>query len=275
MGIKVQAFDFRGEKGVTSKTSRQATVFRRELEQLCVQRKRTLSQEQSHPRRAIASGYATLHFMGLIQDFTKEPETFLKKFAVIVGDETEWDGSKPPGVAKFYMQAKKTNVVHLVRKLITGPKASECVDAYWLPWKTKTGVVLDLAEAADWLFTSQMTNCRFTILTENDKAVKVAHLAGTLNSSKLRTDWEENPANKFISSPTTQRARRFSASGNDLLYAGNKGDQSEKSSSAFVFGHKEKGEWKFYTQVNQGFRTVNNTIALTDDIKILTTMASI
>jgi hypothetical protein len=33
--------------------------------------------------------------MGLIQDFIKEPETFLGKYAVIVGDETEWDGRKP------------------------------------------------------------------------------------------------------------------------------------------------------------------------------------
>ncbi|HYY31479.1 MAG TPA: hypothetical protein VE860_26290 [Chthoniobacterales bacterium] len=194
---------------------------------------------------------------------------------MIVGDETEWDGNKPPGVAKFFMQAKKVNVVHLVRKIITGPKASECVDAYWLPWKTGTGVVLDLGDAAEWLFTSQMTNCRFTVLTENDKAVKVAHLAGTMNSSQLRTNWEEKPQNKFFTSPETQKVRRFSASGNELLYAGNKGDQSEKSSSAFVFGRKESGEWKFYTQVNQGFRTVNNTIALTDNIKILSTMASI
>src|SRR5271165_3653865 len=89
---------------------------------------------------------------------------------------------------------------------------------------------------------------------QDDKAVKVAHLAGTMNSSNLRTKWEENAANKFITSPATQRARRFSASGNDLKYAGNKGDQSEKSSSAFVFGHEEKGEWKFYTQVVGGFR---------------------
>lgn len=220
-----------------------------------------------------SAGCATLHSVGLIQEFIKAPETFLGKYAVIVGDETEWDGKKPLGVAQFFMRAKKANVVHLERKVITG--SGECVDAYWLPWKTKTGVVLDLGDAAEWLFTSQMTNCRFTVLTENERAVKVAHLAGTLNSSNLRTKWEENAANNFITSPTTQKARRFSRTGNELQYKGNTNDDHEKSSSAFVFGRKENGEWKFYTQVVHGFRTVNNTHSLTDNIKILTTIASI
>jgi hypothetical protein len=214
-----------------------------------------------------------LYFMGLIQDFIGAPETFLANHAVIVGDEAEWDGKKPPGVEQFFMREKKANVIHLERKIFTA--IGVCVKAYWLPWKTQTGVVLDLGDAAEWLFTSQMTNCRFTVLTENEKAVKVAHLAGTMMSSNRRTKWEENAANKLITSPTTQKARRFSVTGNDLKYAGNKGDQSEESSSAFVFGRKEKEEWKFYTQVVGGFRTVNNTHALTDNITILTTMASI
>jgi hypothetical protein len=34
--------------------------------------------------------------MGLIQDFMATPETFLSKYAVIVGDESQWDGKKPP-----------------------------------------------------------------------------------------------------------------------------------------------------------------------------------
>jgi hypothetical protein len=221
-----------------------------------------------------------LHYMGLIQDFTAKPETFLADHAVIVGDETEWNG-ETLGVAKFYMKkiSASANVVQLVRKTgVTGPSDKECVNAYWLPWKTGTGVALDLGVATEWLFTSEMTNCRFTVLTDaNDKAVKVAHLAGTMNSSTRRTKWEEDTKNKFFTDKTTQKVRRFSVSGNALQYRGNKGDQSQDSSSAFVFGHKENDEWKFYTQVVQGFRNAVTTgnPRMTANIEILTAMASI
>jgi hypothetical protein len=171
------------------------------------------------------------------------------------------------------MKSGPANLVYLERRLYGSSVGTE--PAYWLPWKSKTGVALDLGDGAEWLFTSEMTNCRFTVLTENDKAVKVAHLAGDLNTGAARTKWEEDPAHKFITSPETQKTRRLSRSAKDWQYYGNINDDQEKSSLAFVFGRKESGEWKFYTQVVGGFRTVLNTAALKDNITILTTIGSI
>lgn len=213
--------------------------------------------------------------MGLIQTFMEGPggpAAFLARFVVIVGDEAQYDG-KALGVSRFAMKQGPANIVYLERRFFGKTDGTE--PAYWLPWKTGIGVALDLGDKADWLFTSEMTNCRFTILTEGDVAVKVAHLAGDINTGAGRTKWEENAKNGFITNPETQKARRLSRSANELGYVGNINDSQDKSSSAFVFGRRVDGAWKFYTQIAGGFRTVSNTRLLTENINIITTIASI
>ena len=209
------------------------------------------------------------HAMGLIQDFTGNPDQFLKDNAIVVGDQTEHGGSQPPGVANFFMKRGKQNVVYLERKSMVGPK--DVLKAYWLPWKSKTGVPLTLGTEAEWLFTSGMTNCRFSVLSNsNDVAIKVAHVAGDLNSSQKRTDWEEGAGSGFVTDKSTQRVRRMSRSGAELHQYLGQGKSDDDSSTAFVFGHYESGEWKFYAQVIKGFRTVENTtFGLASNIEIL------
>lgn len=203
-----------------------------------------------------------------ITSFTEKTEEFLSEYAVIVGDESQHDGAKPPGLAKFYMKKGERNLVTLVRRGFTGPKDG-LVQAYWLPWKSHAGVAMDLGTEADWLFTSEMTNCRFTILTENDVAVKVAHIAGDLSRQN-----REACSSGLVTNPATQRTRSLSVTGNDILYQG-QGKTAADGSSAFVFGRREQGVWKFYAQVVGGFRTVGNTKNLADNITILTQQAAI
>ena len=49
-----------------------------------------------------------------------------------------------PGVSRFIMKSGPANPVYLERKLYGGTAGTE--PAYWLPWKSKTGVALDLGD---------------------------------------------------------------------------------------------------------------------------------
>ena len=56
--------------------------------------------------------------------------------------------------------------------------------AYYLPWVIYKAVSMDLADKADFFFTSEMTNCRFTVWDDDPKKPKVAHVSGAVESGK-------------------------------------------------------------------------------------------
>ncbi len=118
-------------------------------------------------------------------------------------------------------------------------------------------------------FTSEMTGCRFSVLTGDLKKPRVAHVAGNLSSRKKRTDAEVDA--KFTSE-NPKLIRRLSISGSlgrkrKHDYAGQTGNQW--ASSAFVYGQRneDSGEWAFFAQICKGVMSVIKNV--TEDTTIL------
>ncbi len=202
----------------------------------------------------------------MIDTFAKAPDTFLADHAVIVADQAEGTSSS---VAEFYMQAKSGNAVFLKRKSFLMPKGTATLRAYWLPWNGKGGVSCDLGTGdsdPEWLFTSEMTNCRFSIL-EGGSTFKVAHVSGTL-SQQQRDKWET----EHFLPKESPASRRLSVHGNDIQYRGQ--DGSDKS-SAFVFGQRTGTSWRFYAQIIKGSWGGTEINTLPSSLDIITTIARI
>jgi hypothetical protein len=212
--------------------------------------------------------------MTLVSDFKSDPKEFLKTH-VIVCDEHAQMGAERRDTARFTLVAAAKNAVLLKIKLETG---GEAIDAYWLPWLSKKATSMDLAADKDYFFTSELTNCRFTVLDPDPTKPKVAHVAGDLDTRKKR-DTEEQaigmPARVFKLSETPPvLARRLSVSESTGMkpkhdYAGQDGPVSGRS-SAFVFGMRVSKNWEFYAQITKGTLTEGffNT-ELTEDLTIL------
>jgi len=131
------------------------------------------------------------------------------------------------------------------------PLAGASVSAYWLSWKSKDATVLDVGNEAAYFFTSQMTGCRFKVLTSG-KNPKVAHIAGDLSKSQRQK--KEDDLLKTVDEPVrvTGSGRRLSVSGGgEHEYTGqvDKGKDGDHG-SAFVFGVKDGDDnWTFKAQI--------------------------
>lgn len=226
---------------------------------------RTLSRLPICPKRTIPKARAIIcefalppttgaRAMGLTKDFMDDPFTFLERYAVVEISEAQMTAAWRPAPYKFILALKFANGGNVVelRKAMGNP--AEAIDAYWLPWKAMEATCMDLPnDGAEFLFTSGMTNCRFSVLTNNG-TTKVAHVAGTLNSGQRR-DGAEIKAG-FCTEDTRPRARRLSIAGSKVsdsphLYTG-QGKDFDSSSSAFVFGRRQDNEWSFYCQIVNG-----------------------
>jgi len=187
--------------------------------------------------------------MALITEFRDDPLGFLKNNIVVVGMQKEEDAA--PAKAKRFSMVRRhegSNVVELCFKLM-GANDDNSLLAYWLPWCNGKALPLDLGADAQFMFTTEMTNCRFSVLTDNEATPKVAHVAGTGTSEK-RDEWEQDVGFPKRGEEGNRRVRRMSRSGPELH--GYKGQKGLQSSSAFVFGHFRDGRWHFYGQVVQG-----------------------
>lgn len=149
--------------------------------------------------------------------------------------------------------------------------------AYWLPWSSHIATTLQLGSEAKFLFTSHLTNCRFSVLERSSKHPIVAHVAGDLSSSAQRNKAEKDAS--FGIGHDSNLVRRLSISdsrerrpfGSKTVipkkhnYTGQTG-LPENYSSAFVFGYRDStGIWKFDAQVVKGVLTGGNTF--TTDIQ--------
>jgi hypothetical protein len=200
--------------------------------------------------------------MGLTKNFNDDPIGFLADYIVVVKDDSE--GVPTDKLENFFLRevnSKGSNFVFLVESSLL-QKSDEVIPAYWLPWKKGKANVLTLDDKAQFMFTSEMTNCRFSVLTSDMAKPMVAHVEGTGSFTK-RDEYEvaaKFPARK---DDTEKRTRRLSVSGvknptrDDLdkttprhQYVGQVG----KKSSAFVFGYRKEKEpaWKFYAQIVEG-----------------------
>jgi hypothetical protein len=104
---------------------------------------------------------------------------------------------------------------------------------------------MDLGGDANFFFTSQMTGCRFSVLTDDPKKPKVSHVAGTLSKTDRNTADKEN----FGDGIKSKNFRRLSVS--QQLKHHYKGQiTSTEGSSAFVYGVSDKeGSWSFAAQI--------------------------
>ena len=192
--------------------------------------------------------------MPLIIDFKNDPLGFLADNVVVVGMQQE-EASAPAKPKRFFMARRHddSNVVELRFKMVGGTDDNS-LEAYWLPWHNKKAVTLTLGGLAKFMFTTEMTNCRFSVLTANEATPTVAHVAGT-GSSGQRDTWEQDAGLPKRGEEGERRMRRMSKSGAELHgYAGQKGN---KSSSTFVFGQFSGERWAFYGQVVEGIMDGN------------------
>jgi len=184
--------------------------------------------------------------MSLNEEFTKDPAAFTAVYIVVVGDVTQLDPNKRVDLRDFVFAPDA--VAKFVKLRYANKGETDVIKAYWLPWRKDEMVSMDLGSDANFFFTSQMTGCRFSILTNDAKKPKVAHLAGTMsktNRNKAESEEQEKIGAKGV------KARRLSVSGaKDHQYAGLTG-KADLDSSAFVYGVRDKdsGNWAFEAQI--------------------------
>jgi hypothetical protein len=191
--------------------------------------------------------------MSLSSEFVADPTAFLGQYIVVVQDGGEAEPKKDP--VEFFLRRagdpQKTpnnNYVFLVRRAAMHKVVEDPFLAYWLPWKKGKTTTLTLGTGAKFMFTSEMTNCRFSVLTSDMAKPLVGHGDGTVES-KLRDEFEAKAGFPTREEDVDKKMRRMSRSGaNAHHYVGNKGG----TSSAFVFGHCKDTTWKFYAQVVKG-----------------------
>lgn len=177
--------------------------------------------------------------------FTSDPAKFMKDYVVFVANTNEMGDSNTPGTRSFYFWKGSGNSA-LLKEHRFGKSPGTTVKGYWLPWRTMQSVSMDVRSDANYLFTSQMTGCRFSVLTKEGAAPKVAHIAGTLSQTKREA--ETTKLVESMGGSDKVRARSLSVSqGSTHGYSG----QTVNPGSAFVYGVRdaESGTWSFAAQV--------------------------
>lgn len=211
--------------------------------------------------------------MSLNTEFKENPKAFLEKYVVVVKEDEQNEGNAKNRVAKFTLKQvadKKTATL----TFHTG-QDDDFISAYWLPWQTKEAPSMQLGEEAKFFFTSEMTNCRFSVLVNDLKKPTVSHIAGTL-SPPQRTKKEGE-----VLAGEAKDKRRLSVSGGrgkynrGVLVAGTQIHQYRgtgtgrpaEDSSVFVWGETSaEGNWKFTAQITAGDMS---TSTLTEDLQCL------
>ena len=117
-------------------------------------------------------------------DFVNDPETFLKSKIVFVPEPPD---KKKTGPRDFWF-SEDAGVVSLRSG---APGSGDKVSAYWLSWESKDATSLTVGGDAGYFFTSQMTGCRFKVLSSDAKNPKVAHIARLKLNAKIQGLGEE------------------------------------------------------------------------------------
>jgi hypothetical protein len=216
--------------------------------------------------------------LSLTEQFKNKPKTFLETHVIVVDEHAQMDNQSRQEISQFTLVAADKNAVLL--KFQTDSKG-EFIKAYWLPWKTHEATSMDLGSDAYFFFTSELTNCRFSVLDPDPKKPKVAHVAGDLSTPTIRTQAEVGSG--FVTKANQPLVRRLSISGSrdqrpykqpvipkKHEYTGQTGDPNNYS-SAFVFGERGEDEnWKFFAQIAKGSMVEGFfNHALTENLQIL------
>lgn len=201
--------------------------------------------------------------MSLTTDFRDGPLEFLKKYILVVEDGSEGDPKSEPEnfcLSPANSKEAENNYVFLKRKMLIKPK--DVISAYWLPWKKGIANNLTLGDKAKFMFTSELTNCRFSVLTGDMANPRVAHVEGT-KSSNARDELEvtalfpsrdeDNKGKKLMRRLSVTGLKNLTKDPNDTGKTHNYyGQDGAEKTSAFVFGYRADKTWKFYAQIVKG-----------------------
>jgi hypothetical protein len=226
--------------------------------------------------------------MPLLDEFKTDTLAFMAKYAMCVPESTDVKLPRA-GVYKFHLSQHEGDpkLVQLVPAPF-GTHPDKCITAYWLPWELGKVKTLLLEAEADYMFTSEMTNCRFSVLTGLGSRVMVSHASGTLGSGamdhgEIMGGFPLPPEQRLIPSATMTAIKKnllvpivrpqgavYSTLAKAKQRAPNKpndeglmegaytnpyhGQDSPDPTSAFVYGIRDKGsgKWVVRAQVVQG-----------------------
>lgn len=223
--------------------------------------------------------------MSLESEFKTKTMEFLGKYVLIVAADAQADKvsgiSTLPRHFTLKLRQEGGNVVELRTRPGLKP-GEDVITAYWLPWRTLSATTLKLGVDAKFFFTSEMTNCRFSILTKSEKEPVVAHIAGTASRPERnaleramvkevegKDGWKRDKSVLEVKDlaklkdlkpdDPPARGRSLSVSGADVHGYKGQRDTFEDSGSAFVFGKFiDDARWNFYAQICSGNITPDN-----------------
>jgi hypothetical protein len=186
------------------------------------------------------------------------------EYNVQVANCEQGSADKNNETGQFYFTSVEGSTTWAILKQKRFGNVAPTINAYWLPWETNKATTHDLGADADYFFTSQMTNCRFSVLTKDDVTPKVAHIAGTLSRTK-RNEKEAELVEAFGGDRV--KSRRLSVSEADIH--GYRGQKAEDSSSAFVYGlrNTDTGAWTFKSQIVKAYLVGGVSVDLLGDIE--------
>ncbi len=212
--------------------------------------------------------------MSLNTEFMANPKAFLEKYVVVVKEDEQNDKNAKNRIAKFTLAqvpSKKTATLTFF-----AGQGDDFISAYWLPWETMAAPSMQLGSDAKFFFTSEMTNCRFSVLVTDPKKPTVAHIAGTIPKQVDRSKLEGE-----VLKGETKDKRRLSVTGGrgewskgklkpgSVIheYRGTGFGRPKENSSVFVWGEANSdGVWKFTAQITAGDMSESK---LTEDLQCL------
>lgn len=160
-----------------------------------------------------------------------------------------------PGVYSFDLESVVGYSTAVYLRQAPADAGEAPIRAYWLPWKSRETMEIELANEANYFFTSHLGGCQLRIVPPNppDTNIKVLHIAGDTGGTKGAGSegkkWRTEQAEKALKSDLG-RSRAFSST-EEINLGGYKG-----FGDVTVAGYKGKYGWELWAQVSDesGFK---------------------
>lgn len=153
--------------------------------------------------------------------FKKQKHRFLRNHPLTVGF-LETDMPDQAGIFDFDIQTRRMGGgIPILEVLGFGNRNKETIgtnthriSAYWLPWESERAVHLDIGDAADYFFTSEINGCQFRVARRGPNTVRTIHVAGNSISTDTRVGsrWRNEQAEALLTPGQRVLSRRFTRS---------------------------------------------------------------
>jgi hypothetical protein len=120
---------------------------------------------------------------GWNKQFTQLKSNFLVGRPITVGFN-EHEVPAVAGIHDFDIEQRTLGTAQLLAVLGFGHRAkavtwkSNRISAYWLPWQSQDTVHMDIGDAADYFFTSELNGCQFRVARTAVNTLRIVHVAG-------------------------------------------------------------------------------------------------